>query len=339
MADGPPRRVRHHVLPPVWRLAPRRLLRDPLGLVLVVAVFTMVAVASSAGPLYAEAVSDASLRLALESVPAGAVAKERPVVRVSGGVDPTSAQWSGLLTALDEVPGLTPPRVTTQSVSTELHSRIFYDPVGPVLTGADGRPGAPVRLFGVDDPADRLLAVSRMSGTPRGVWLPEPVAASAGVRSGDTVTLHLSGLPDVPTAATTVAGVYAVEPDGRTPREPQGRRWWGDLSAEELPSDARRATLPAHLVVADLATTVALADAIDDQLLWSAQSGLALPAQPPLGAAPHRDRRRHAAPHARGPFGPHHRPGGPAARPRQRGRGSRPSLPPSCPRRPSGARP
>ena len=269
--------MRHHVLPPVWRLAPRRLLHDPLGLGLVVAVFTMVALSSSAGPLYVEAASDASLRLVLASVPTGAAPKERPVVRLSGGVDPSSRQWSDLVAALGDVPGTAPARVTAQSVSTELHSRIFYDPVGPVVTGNDGSPGAPVRLFGVDDPADRLVVVSRMPGAARGVWLPEPVAVSTGARPGDTVTVHLSGLPDTPTASTTVLGVYAVEPDGRTPQQPPGQRWWADLSSEEYPSDAQRPTLRAHLVVADLATTTALGGEIDDQLLWSAQSSLALP--------------------------------------------------------------
>ena len=68
---APPQARRRFLPPPVWRFAPRRLLHDVVTLTLMFGVLTMLAVAAAAGPLYAEAVSDAAVRLALESVPAG----------------------------------------------------------------------------------------------------------------------------------------------------------------------------------------------------------------------------------------------------------------------------
>jgi len=258
--------------PPLWRFAPRRLLHDGVTLTLMFGVLTLLAIAAAAGPLYAEAVSDAAVRVALEAVPPGAAAKTGPVVRLNGGVDPESRQWTDLLRSLGEVPGLGPARETTQSTSTELHPKLLFDPVGPVLTGKDGT--APVRLFGVDDPAARLVVVSRAPGAGPGVWLPEPVARSTGLVAGDPVRVQLSGLPEAVATSTRVLGTYAVQGDGRTPQSPPGERLWADLGAEGFPSDAAESTARAHLAVADLATTAAVAKETGDQLLWSAQARL-----------------------------------------------------------------
>ena len=265
----------------MWRFAPRRLLHDPLSLALMVGVLTMVGVAASAGPLYAEAVSDASLRTVLGAVPAGAGARDAAVARVNGGIDPSSAQWSDLVTALDGVGGLDTPRVTSQSVSTELHSSVFYNPVGPTVTGPAA--AEPVRIFGVDDPASRLVVLSRVPGANAGVWLSEPVAASTGVAAGDQVRVQLSGIKKTPTARARVVGTYAVGPDGRTPLNPPGQRLWSELSAEAFPSDAGEPTQRAQLAVTDLPSAATLAKKVDDQLLWSAQSRLD-PAAPRLTA-------------------------------------------------------
>ena len=108
-------------LAPLWRAAPRRLLRDPVTLALMSVVLALVAAAGSAGPLYAEAVSDASVRLVLDAVPAGSAARDAPVVRVNGGVEPATTRATRLTEALDGVPGLGPVRVTLQC--------------GPVATG------------------------------------------------------------------------------------------------------------------------------------------------------------------------------------------------------------
>ena len=269
---APPRARRRYLPPPVWRFAPRRLLHDVVTLTLMLGVLTMLSVAAAAGPLYAEAVSDAAVRLALESVPAGAAAKTAPVVRLNGGIDPETRQWTDMLRSLEEIPGVAAARVTTQTISTELHPTIFFDPVGPVVTGDAG--SAPVRLFGVDDPAARLVVVTRAPGDGKGVWLPEPVARSTGVAAGDEVQVQLSGLPDALPTTTRVLGTYAVQPDGRTPQSPPGERLWADLGVEAFPSDSREPTQRAHLVVADLATTAALAKKTGDELLWSAQSRL-----------------------------------------------------------------
>jgi hypothetical protein len=251
------------------------LLHDAVTLTLMLGVLTMLALAAAAGPLYAEAVADAAVRLALGSVPAGASAGTAPVVRLNGGIDPESAQWTDMVRSLEEVPGVGPARVTTQTISTELHQRIFFDPVGPVVTGADG--AAAVRLFGVDDPAAHLVAVSQVTGEGPGVWLPDPVARSMGVAAGDEVRVQLSGTTDAPTTTIRVLGTYAVQPDGRTPRSPTGGRLWEDIGAEAFPSDAGQSTVRAHLAVADLATTATLAKKIDDQLLWTAQGRLTDP--------------------------------------------------------------
>ena len=71
-----------------------------------------------------------------------------------------------------------------QSVSSELHSSVFYNPVGPVVTGPDGGDPAPVRLFGVVDPTKELVVLSQAPGSSEGVWLPDPVARSTGCRRG-----------------------------------------------------------------------------------------------------------------------------------------------------------
>ncbi len=272
---APPRARRRFLPPPVWRFAPRRLLHDVVTLTLMFGVLTMLAVAAAAGPLYAEAVSDAAVRLALESVPAGASAKTAPVVRLNGGIDPESRPWTDMLRSLEEIPGVGPARVTTQTISTELHPKLFFDPVGPVVSGERG--SAPVRLFGVDDPAARLVVLTRATGAGEGVWLPDPVARSTGVAAGDEVQVQLSGLPEAPATTTRVLGTYAVQADGRTPQSPAGEPLWADLGVEAFPSDAQEQTKKAHLAVADLATTAALAKQTGDQLLWSAQARLTDP--------------------------------------------------------------
>jgi hypothetical protein len=238
-----------------------------------VGVLTMVAVSASAGPLYAEAVSDAAVRLVLDAVPDVASANAAPVVRLTGGVDPDPAEWEDSLRSLGEVPGLAPATVTLQSISTELHPKVLYDPVGPVFTGPEG--SAPLRLFGVEDPESRLSVVSRASEGAEGVWLPQPVAEATGVGSGDEVRVQLSGTPDAPTVTTRVSGTYAVEADGRTPREASGGRLWREVADAGYPADAMMTTVRARLAVADPATTVALARRADDELLWAAQAGLA----------------------------------------------------------------
>jgi hypothetical protein len=240
-----------------------------------VGVLTMVALSAAAGPLYAAAVADQSLHRVLAAVPPGAEASDAPVLRLNGGIDPAGRQWADMLAGLDAVPGLGPPVVTVQSVSTELHPKVIYDPVGPVVTGSAG--SAPVRLLGVEDPAGQLVVVDRMPGPADGVWLPEPVAAETGSRPGDEVKVRLSGLPDVPTALTRVVGTYAVQPDGRTPQSPPGGRLWSDLAAEGFPTDSEQSTVRAHLVVADVPATASLARRTQDEILWSARSSLEQP--------------------------------------------------------------
>ena len=163
-AGAPPRGRRRFCPPPLWRFAPRRLWHDAVALTAMLGVLTMLSMAAAAGPLYADAVSDAAVRLTLESAPAGAPAKTAPVVRLNGGIDPERRQWTALLRSLAELPGVGPARVTTQTISTELHPKLLFDPVGPVLTGATG--SAPVRPFGVDV-TGRHRALGRRGGGGR----------------------------------------------------------------------------------------------------------------------------------------------------------------------------
>ena len=297
-------------------------MHDAVTLTLMLGVLTMLAMAAAAGPLYAEAVSDAAVRLALESVPAGAAAKTAPVVRLNGGIDPESPQWTDMLRSLEEMPGrrdrLGSPR---RRISTELHPKLFFDPVGPVRQRRAG--SAPVRLFGVDDPAARLVVVTQAAGVGEGVWLPEPVARSTGVAAGDKVQVQLSGLPEAATTTTRVLGTYAVQPDGRTPQSPPGERLWADLGVEAFPSDAREPTQRAHLAVADLATTAALAKQTGDQLLWSAQARLSDPTPRLAAVPPHRGCRQPPAPAAHRALRAGRGPGGPAPLGRERRGGHR----------------
>ncbi|MBS2936515.1 hypothetical protein KDN32_02025 [Nocardioides sp. J2M5] len=255
---------------PLWRAAPGRLLRDPAGLSLMVVILAVVGLTAAAGPLHDEAVGDGALRTVLAAVPDRAPANQRAVVRLNAAVGPGVPVWDAAVADLDAIPGLGPPRVTAQSISPELHPRLLYGPVGPQLRTARGR--AAVRLFAVADPASAVVPTGGAAPTGDGLWLPAPVAAELGVAAGDEVRVRVAGIDDAPKAvAVPVAGTYEVAGDGRTPVSPAGSRLWRELADEGFPTDSDLETLRAHLAVADLDTVGALATAIGDDLLWSAQ--------------------------------------------------------------------
>ena len=243
----------------------------------------LVALAAGAAPLYDEAVSDDALGAVLGGVPRTAAASVKPVVRVNTGVKPTSPEWADLVDGVAAVPGMGVPRVTGQSISTELNNSLFYDPVTPVLSadgngpaGARGLGGAPVRLFGVDDPQRHLVVVAS-APDPVGVWVRLSVARALGVSPGDQVFVHLSGRAHSRLVPTAVAGTYRTTDDGRTPQNPPGDPLWQELVTEGFPTEAVRSTLRANLLVADLDTTERLARRTKDTLLWSVQSRLTDP--------------------------------------------------------------
>ena len=130
----------------------------------------------------------------------------------------------------------------------------------PGGSGGDRGDGGedPVRLFGVDDPAARLVVVSRVPGPSEGVWLPEPGRRGRRASGGRRGEVQLSGLEDDPgrhhpgrgTLRRAARRAHAAEPCGPAAV---------DLGAEAFPSDAEQPTVRARLVVADLATTAALA--------------------------------------------------------------------------------
>ena len=253
-----PRARRRILPPPVWRFAPRRLLHDAVTLTLMLGVLTMLAMAAAAGPLYAEAVSDAAVRLALESVPAGAAAKVAPVVRLNGGIDPESPQWTDMLRSLEGIPGVGPARVTTQSISTELHPKVFFDPVGPVRQRRAG--SAPVRLFGVDDPAARLVVVTQAAGGGEGVWLPEPVARVDRASPPATrCRCSCPGSPRRPRPRRACSAPTPCSPTAAPPRHLPANGCGPTSGSRRSPPTPGSRRSAAHLAVADLATTAALA--------------------------------------------------------------------------------
>ena len=130
-----------------------------------------------------------------------------------------------------------------------------------------------MRLFGVDDPADRLVVVARPPEPVAGLWVPEPVARATGVEPGDDLSATLAGMPEPGVATVRVAGVYAVEADG-APRHAARPTALARPRGRGLPHRCLHPHARAHLAVADLATTAELADRIDDEVLWSALAPL-----------------------------------------------------------------
>ena len=237
----------------------------------------MVAVAAAAGPLYAEAVSDAAVRLALAS---RAGRRPRTAPRWSGSTEASTRRTPVVGPAARpsrRIPGLTGLESPSDDLLRAALERLLRPGRSPGDRSRRGDP-APVRLFGVDDPTQDLVVVSQAPGSSEGVWLPEPVARSTGVVAGDEVQVQLSGLPEAPVATTRVA--RDLRGPGRRPHSPEHPPANGsgpDLGDEAFPSDAREPTQRAHLVVADLATTAALAKQTGDELLWSALSALTDP--------------------------------------------------------------
>lgn len=270
---------------PLWRRAGVRGFRSGWG-ALVALAFVLLAAMAASGPLVAEAGANAAVREVLATVPADAGPRDAPIVRIVGGEGPGTPTADDLADALDGVPGLGPTTVTAGSVGDELTpaSRELLSSVG------SGGQQEDARLFGLSDPASRLVPVPGPAGPPGlgGVWLPAPVATELGVGPGDDVTVRaevreLGETVRIDLVGATVAGVYDVAPDGRTPRDVPGSSWWADRGSQ-IPREPGGGTLPAALLVTDPDTAAALAVEVGDTLLWAAEAVL-VPTVPRLAQA------------------------------------------------------
>lgn len=277
----PPRRRRQHrpVRPrAAWRRRSPLLgvaavwgVRQGTWSLLVVLVFTVLAVACSALPMFGEAADNAAFDRARAAVPAGARQSDAAVVRLTGSALPASADQRDVVDDVAAIPGLSAPTLNGKSVGVELARPALWE---SFLVRPGGR--LPARLFALPDPAAQLVA-EPAGGTGRGgggVWLPAPVARELGVTSGATVTFAARTAGDERRVTATVAGVYRVAEDGRRPLDRPGRRDWS-LRRSELPVDSGSTTLPSYLVIGEVRTAERLAKQVGDQMLWSVDADLA----------------------------------------------------------------
>ncbi|GLY06466.1 hypothetical protein Acsp01_68450 [Actinoplanes sp. NBRC 101535] len=278
-------------------------LRQRSWSVLIVAAFAVVAAAGAAPGMFAEASGNAAFQARRDQTPASAQQNDAAVVRVSANVGPRSLDQVPVTNDLRQVPHLTEPDLTGGSIGAELVRPQFWsstvgvagqsragggnDATGSGGTdGVTGRGGAErARLFAVEAPAEDLVAVGPTAdGRPRagddaardGLWLPQPVAESLGVRAGDEIVVAVTRGTDgeAQRATATVDGIFAVDAGGRLPADPAGRHQWA-LRRSDVPGDTEYRTLPSYLLVGDVATVERLAEAVGDQLFWSAESELA----------------------------------------------------------------
>lgn len=264
---------------PLWGRALRRAWSGGTSGVLQVVVLAVLALTAAAGPLFAEAADNASLARTLDAVPVTAAARDAPMVRLNGGSAPTSVRQRTLLDQLDDVEGAGPPAVLAFSVAQELVPRSVQ---APVVVAGDRE--ARARLAAVDDPASALDVVAQVDEpVDGGVWLSEEVATALAVAPGDRVELALDTLEGRgDTAPVTLAGTYRAD-DERRPLDPPGRELWFGRRAG-LPQDTSFTTLPAHLVVTDLASAERYAERVGDVLFWTAEVRLD-PPRPTLADA------------------------------------------------------
>lgn len=253
-----------------------RSVRPTVWNALVLSALVLVAAAASAVPLFRAATDQAALADALTGVAPGAQAADAPVVQIVSGVGPKVPAGSLMLTAAGTIRGLTEPVVLGQSAAPDLRKRGFDPPLTPVVVAGDRT--ANVRLVAVDDPAAHLRVVGPTAGAGGGVWLPVDVARRLAVRAGDVVDVGTleQRLPGEPperhTVPLTLRGVYETDAS-RHPVGPPGDQVWA-ASGFRLPTDTATPSVPAFLVVTDLATASRIVPDIRETLLWSSVSAL-----------------------------------------------------------------
>lgn len=241
--------------------------RQGLWSVLVVAAFTVSAVAWASAPMYDEASENAAFTARRAAVPETAYQDEDAVVRLTASTSPRSEDQRSVLADLRGIPHLSEPTLSGSSVGAELIAPRLWE---SSLAAGGRRERA--RLFAVEAPAAALVPV----GTPTrddGLWMPAPLAEELGVRPGDAVDFAIATKEGTRTASVSIAGVYAVVPDSRRPADPPGSRRWARQRAD-LPADPGFRTLSAYLLVGDIATVERLAIELGDRMLWSVDATL-----------------------------------------------------------------
>ena len=244
-------------------------LRQGVWSLLTVSAFLVLAAAAAASPMFAEAAGNAAFQLRRDEVPLTARQVDAAVVRLSADVGSKSLDQEPVLADLRAIPGLTEPDLTGGSVGAELASPKFWG--STVSVGSRSERG---RLFAVGTPAAELVAAGGPAGRD-GLWLPQPMAGALGARPGDQLTLSVvQGSRGKPKrATTTVAGIYAVDAGGRLPADQPGSRKWA-VRYGDTPGDTEYRTLPAYLLVGDVATVERLAAAVDDRIFFSGEAAL-----------------------------------------------------------------
>jgi hypothetical protein len=279
---------------PLARRSLLRLPRSGIWAFLVAGAFLLLALAAAAAPLFAEAAANAALIGRLATVPPGALAADAPVVRIVGGQG--TAGRGRIDGALNQIPGLAPGIATAASIGLETRRKddLFtpFIAAGTKADLADDPNLQRVRIFGDDDLAHTLRpAPGSPPPTARpvsaaslpAVWVPAPVATALRVTAGDRVTVGVRSRHDAATTGALVAGVYAVGPDGRLPADPPGSKRWS-YRRGDIPVDTEFTTLPAYLLLTDVAGAERLARASGDELLYSIEGQLR-PAHPTLDQA------------------------------------------------------
>jgi putative ABC transport system permease protein len=244
-------------------------LRHRAWSVLTSAAFLVLAAACAAGPMFAEASGNAAFEARRDAVPVTARQDDAAVVRLSATVGGGSAAQQSVLADLRAVAGLGEPGLTGGSVGAELVTGTFWE--STVGAGERRERG---RLYAVGTPASELVAVGAPAGGD-GLWLPAPLATRLGVRPGDRIVVTVgTGIKGKRTRApATVGGIYAVDAEGRLPADAPGSRTWS-LRRFDTPGDTEFRTLPAYLLIGDVATVERLAEAVGDEILWSAEASL-----------------------------------------------------------------
>jgi putative ABC transport system permease protein len=243
-------------------------LRQGLWALLVLAVFTVAALAAASAPMFDEASDNAVLANRRATVPPTASLNDDAAVRLTASISPRSSEQAIAVRELGGVAHLSAPTLGGASVGAEVVRPRRW--VSTVTAG--GRTGV-ARLLAAEDPAARLVPVGGTPGTG-GVWLPEPLAADLGVRAGDTFTYRIETTPAAPPGVlVTVAGVYAVT-GSRVPADPPGTQLSWARQQGDFPVDTSASTLKAHLLIGDIASIERLAEASGDRMLWWADAVL-----------------------------------------------------------------
>ncbi|MFF5289966.1 FtsX-like permease family protein [Paractinoplanes globisporus] len=245
-------------------------LRQRAWSLLIVLAFLVPAAAGAAAPMFAEASDNATFQLRRGQIPATARQDDAAVVRLSAAVGSKSADQQAVVDDVRTIPNLTEPDLTGGSIGLELAAPRFWE-----LTVADGARTDRGRFFAVGDPAAELVPVGPPSGRA-GLWIPRPMAANLGAKPGDPITLTVVIGTQGERYRTTsaVAGIYEVDEGGRLPADVPGSHRWV-LRHGDTPGDTEYQTLPAYLLVGDVATVEPLARAVHDQIFWSVEAALA----------------------------------------------------------------